>query len=90
MTTLEGEVSIVSVDDGMNIIKHETIETNHRSNIVYCSLCVRSENDTFLIGSENKLITKYSFDARDMQLEKVGFFKGHSNSVRNIAVSRDN
>ena len=74
----------------MSIIKHETIETNERSNIAYCCSCVRSETGTFLIGSENKLITKYTFDARDLEVAKVGFFKGHSNSVRHVAVSRDN
>lgn len=28
LTTLEGDASIVSLQDNMNIIKHETIETN--------------------------------------------------------------
>lgn len=50
----------------MNIVKHETIETHQRSNIAYCCSCVRGEDGTFLIGSENKLITKYNFDKRDL------------------------
>lgn len=48
---------------------------------------MRQENGVFLIGSENKLITKYQFDSKDLQLEKLGFYKGHSNSVRHVAVS---
>jgi WD40 repeat protein len=90
LTTLEGEASIVSLSDNMNIIKHETIETNQRSNIAYCCHCVKTEDGTFLIGSENKLITKYRFDAKDYQVEKIGFYKGHSNSVRHVAVSKSN
>ena len=88
MTTLEGDASIVSLQDNMNIIKHETIETNQRSNIAYCCSCVKSEPGTFLIGAENKLITKFTFDPKDLQIEKQGFFKGHSNSVRHVDVSR--
>lgn len=87
LTTLEGDASIVSLQDNMNIIKHETIETNQRSNIAYCSHVVRQEEGVFLIGSENKLVTKYKFDSKDLQLEKQGFFKGHSNSVRHVSVS---
>ena len=88
---MEGDASIVSLGDNMSIIKHETIETNERSNIAYCGTVVRSEaNGTFLIGSENKLVTKYTFDKRDLEVQKVGFFKGHSNSVRHVAVSQSN
>jgi WD40 repeat protein len=90
MTTLEGDASIVSLQDNMNIIKHETIETNQRSNIAYCGTCVKTEPGTFLIGAENKLVTKFTFDPKDLQIEKVGFFKGHSNSVRHVDVSRSN
>lgn len=91
LTTLEGDASIISLGDNMNIIKHETIETNERSNIAYCGTVVRSEaNGTFLIGSENKLVTKYTFDKRDLEVSKVGFYKGHSNSVRHVAVSQSN
>ena len=90
LTTLEGEASIVSLQDNMSIIKHETLETHERSNIAYCCSTVKSEDGTFLIGSENKLISKYHFDMKDLQIDKVGFYKGHSNSVRHVAVSRDN
>jgi WD40 repeat protein len=88
VTNLEGDASIISLEDNMNIIKHETIETNERTNIAYCCSCVRQEDATFLIGSENKLITKFRFDPKDLQVEKLGFFKGHSNSVRHVAVSK--
>jgi hypothetical protein len=33
VTNLEGDASIVSLEDNMNIVKHETIETNERSNV---------------------------------------------------------
>ena len=88
MTNLEGDASIVSLNDDMNIIKHETIESNMRSNIAFCGSCVRGDDGTFLIGSENKLIQKFKFDFKDITVEKVGFFKGHSNSVRHVAASK--
>lgn len=72
----------------MNIVKHETVETHQKSNIAYCCSCVRQEDGVFLVGSENKLIQKFKFDAKDLQVEKLGFFKGHSNSVRHVAVSQ--
>jgi hypothetical protein len=56
MTNLEGDASIVSLRDDMNIIKHETIESNMRSNIAFCGSCVRGDDGVFLVGSENKLI----------------------------------
>ncbi len=74
----------------MSIIRHETIEANEKTNIAYCSTCVRTEDDVFLIGTENKMVYKFKFDKRDMTLEKLGFFKGHSNSVRHVAVSKNN
>lgn len=89
-TTLEGDASIISLQDNMNIIKHETIESNMRSNIAYCCSTVKTEDGVFLIGSENKLISKYMFDKKDLQVEKIGFYKGHSNSIRHVAVSKDN
>ncbi len=87
MTNLEGDASIISLKDDMNIIKHETIESNQKSNIAFCGTCVRGDDGTFLVGSENKLIQKFKLDYKDMQVEKVGFYKGHSNSVRHVAVS---
>jgi len=36
------------------------------------------------------LITKFRFDARDLQVEKIGFFKVHSHSIRHCEVSKSN
>lgn len=62
------------MQDNMNIIKHVNVEGHLKSNIAYSSHCVRTpgEEGTFLIGSENKLATKYKFDKRDYEVEKVG------------------
>lgn len=71
----------------MNIIKHETIDNHMKSNIAYCCNCVKlggSENGVALIGSENKTVTKYKFDSKDLEFEKLGSYVGHSNSVRNV------
>ena len=87
MTNLEGDASIIGIEDNMNIIKHETIETNERSNVAFCSTCVQGEDGVFLVGTENKLITKFKFDPKYMELEKLGVYKGHSNSVRHVAVN---
>ena len=46
------------------------------------------EKGVFLVGAENKLATKYKFDMKDLQLEKLGVYKGHSNSVRNMQCSK--
>lgn len=89
VTNLEGDASIVGIDDGLSIIKHETIEANEKTNIAYCSSVVRTDDDVFLIGTENKMVYKFKFDRRDMSLEKLGFYKGHSNSVRHVAVSKN-
>jgi WD40 repeat protein len=89
-TNLEGECSIISLQDNMNIIKHEMIEGHMKSNIAYCCYTMKtpeSQKGTFLIGSENKLITKFEFDHRDNDIEKVGHFAGHSNSVRNLQMA---
>lgn len=90
VTNLEGDASIVSLEDNMNIVKHETIETNERSNVAYCCACVPGDEGVFLVGTENKLITKFKFDPKYMEVEKLGFYKGHSNSVRHVAVSKSN
>lgn len=90
VTNLEGDASIVSLEDNMNIVKHETIETNERSNVAYCCTCVPGDEGVFLVGTENKLISKFKFDPKYMEVEKVGFYKGHSNSVRHVAVSKNN
>lgn len=66
MTNLEGDASIISLNDDMNIIKHETIESNYRSNIAFCGSCVKGDDGVFLIGSENKLIQKFKLDLKDM------------------------
>ena len=90
VTNLEGDASIVSLEDNMNIVKHETIETNERSNVAYCCTCVPGDEGVFLVGTENKLISKFKFDPKYMEVEKLGFYKGHSNSVRHVAVSKNN
>jgi WD40 repeat protein len=74
----------------MNIVKHETIETNERTNVAYCCTCVPGDEGVFLVGTENKLISKFKFDPKYMELEKLGFYKGHSNSVRHVDVSKSN
>lgn len=75
----------------MNIIKHETIEGHLKTNTAFCCTTVKHPDHpgTFLIGSENKRITMFDFDPRDHQIEKKGVFVGHSNSVRNVQVSKD-
>ena len=66
MTNLEGDASIISLKDDMNIIKHETIESNMRSNVAFCGSFVRGDDGVFLVGSENKLISKFKLDFKDM------------------------
>jgi WD40 repeat protein len=94
-TNLEGDVDIISSKDNFNVIKHETIEAHSsqlRTNTAFCCTTVKnsqSEAGVFLVGSENKHITKYRFDFRDYELERVGSFVGHSNSVRNVQVSKN-
>jgi len=76
----------------MSIIKHETIEGHLKTNTAFCCTTVKNNPSlagTFLVGSENKHISKMSFDSRDLQIEKTGIFMGHSNSIRNIQVSKD-
>lgn len=77
--------------DNFNIIKHETFVSHHKTNAVFCCQSVRNAENTgcFLVGSEDKHITRFFFDYRDYQLDKTGVYKGHSNSVRNIQVSKD-
>lgn len=95
-TNLEGDVDVISRKDNFNVIKHETIESNSatsnlRTNTAFCCTTVKnseSEAGVFLVGAENKHITKYRFDFRDYELERVGQYVGHSNSVRNVQVSK--
>ena len=86
-TNLEGDVNIISQTDNMNIIKHETIEGHLKTNTAFCCTTVKnsqSEAGVFLVGAENKKVTKFRFDPRDLEVEKIGQYVGHSNSVRNI------
>ena len=72
---MEGEVSIVSLQDDMNIIKHENIVGHLHSNVAYIGHCVKTrpeEAGTFIVGSENKLAIKYKFDMKDYEVEKQG------------------
>lgn len=59
----------------MSVIKHETIEGNQKTNSAFCCQTVKnsqSEQGVFLVGAENKHITKYRFDPRDYEVEKIG------------------
>ena len=58
-TTLEGEVNVQSLKDDFNTIKHVTLESHHRTHIVYCCKTINNggkDVDQFLIGTDNKLI----------------------------------
>ena len=87
-TTLEGDINIHSLKDDFGILRHESIAKPHlKSNIAYCCRPVRelvSEADRFLVGSEDKVITKYEFDGSANSLESLGEFSGHTGGVRNI------
>lgn len=41
-----------------------------------------------MVGAEDKHITKYSFDKRDLEVVKLGTYMGHSNSVRSVTTSK--
>ena len=74
-TNLEGECKIIGVQDDLNVIKHVNIEGHLKSNIAYSSHTAKfseQEAGVFLIGSENKLATKYKFDKTDYEIEKLG------------------
>ena len=77
----------------MSVIKHHTIEGPHlKTNTAFCCTTIKnsqSEAGIFLVGAENKHITKFRFDARDYEVEKVGQYVGHSNSIRNVQVSNN-
>lgn len=80
------------MQDNMSIIKHETLESHQKTNTAYCCTTVKNspaEAGMFLVGSENKLITKFNFYQRELQIEKIGTYHGHSNSIRNVQVSKD-
>lgn len=56
-TNLEGDANIISLKDGMSIVRHETIGSDMKSNIAYCGHTVKGipgEAGVFFIGSENK------------------------------------
>ncbi len=70
----------------MSIIRHETIESHMKTNTVFCCTTIKDPKypGHFLIGSENKHIMKYDFFPKEMTLEKIGTYYGHSNSVKNV------
>jgi WD40 repeat protein len=84
---------VISINDDMNIIRHETITDMHlKTNTAFCSHTIKNLNKdsgVFLVGSENKHVTKYNFDFRDYTFERVGSFLGHSHSVRSVTTNKD-
>ena len=86
-------MSVISISDGMNIIRHETITDMHmKTNTAFCCHTIKNPNKdkgVFLVGAENKHIIKYNFDFRDYTFEKEGSYLGHSNSVRSVTTNAD-
>jgi len=76
------------------VIKHETLESGShlKTNTAFCCHTIKDpkHGDVFLVGAEDKHITKYSFDSRDLELAKLGSYMGHSNSVRAVDTSKSN
>lgn len=42
-----------------------------------------------MVGSENKVMTKFEFDGSMNSIERMGEYKGHTGAVRNIQVTSD-
>ena len=76
----------------MHTVRHETIQTHMKSNILFCGKTVKhaeKEKGVFLVGSENKLIDKMSYDSKNNIVAVEGTFSGHHGSIKSVAVSPD-